>query len=72
MAACLAKKLNIKEGMKVQVIGKPADVDLGDVAVAASSTKKRSPSRMRRSASARLFPHVVQPRTPRARATHTP
>ena len=38
MAASLAKKLNIKEGMKVQVIGKPADVDLGDVAVAASST----------------------------------
>jgi hypothetical protein len=27
----LAKKLNLKEGMKVRVIGKPAGVDLGDV-----------------------------------------
>lgn len=34
----LAKKLNLKDGMKVRVIGKPADVDLDDV-VATASTK---------------------------------
>lgn len=28
----LAKKLNLKDGMKMRVAGKPADVDLGDVA----------------------------------------
>src|SRR5512139_2668647 len=33
----LAKKLNLKEGMKVQVEGKPSDVNLGDVAVTKSS-----------------------------------
>ena len=27
----LAKKLNLKSGMKLRVIGKPKDVDLGDV-----------------------------------------
>ncbi|ATB28239.1 hypothetical protein [Melittangium boletus] len=34
----LAKKLNLKEGMKVRVVGKPADVDLDDV-VATTSTQ---------------------------------
>jgi len=38
MSASLEKKLNIKEGMKVQVIGKPADVDLGDVKVGSPPT----------------------------------
>ena len=33
----LAKKLNVKDGMKLRVVGKPADVDLGDVPVAASA-----------------------------------
>jgi hypothetical protein len=33
----LAKKLNLKEGMKVQVDGKPAEVNLGDVAITKSS-----------------------------------
>ncbi len=33
----LAKKLNLKEGMKVRVIGKPANVDLGDVAATTSA-----------------------------------
>ena len=33
----LAKKLNLKDGMKVRVIGKPADVDLDDVAVTTSA-----------------------------------
>ena len=28
----LAKKLNLKEGQKLRVVGKPAGVDLGDVA----------------------------------------
>ncbi|MGH2351350.1 MAG: hypothetical protein ACRDJN_07010 [Chloroflexota bacterium] len=32
----LAKKLNLKEGMKVRVVGTPAGVDLDDVAVATS------------------------------------
>jgi hypothetical protein len=32
----LAKKLNLKDGMKVRVVGKSADIDLGDVAVTAS------------------------------------
>jgi hypothetical protein len=27
----LARKLNLKDGMKVRVVGKPAGVDLGDV-----------------------------------------
>ena len=29
----LAKKLNLKDGMKMRVAGKPAGVDLGDVAI---------------------------------------
>lgn len=33
----LAKKLNLKEGMKVRVIGKPADVELDDVATTTSA-----------------------------------
>jgi phage-related baseplate assembly protein len=33
----LAKKLNLKDGMKVRVIGKPADVDLGDVVTTSSA-----------------------------------
>jgi hypothetical protein len=33
----LAKKLNLKEGMKTRVIGKPADVDLGDVVTTSSA-----------------------------------
>ena len=33
----LAKKLNLKDGMKARVLGKPADVDLGDVAVSTSA-----------------------------------
>ena len=37
MASGLAKKLNLKDGMKVRVVGKPADVDLGDVAVTTSA-----------------------------------
>ena len=32
----LASKLNLKPGMKARVVGKPADVDLADVSVAAS------------------------------------
>ncbi|WP_238536556.1 hypothetical protein [Stigmatella aurantiaca] len=32
----LAKKLNLKDGMKVRVVGKPADIDLDDVAVTSS------------------------------------
>ncbi len=34
----LAQKLNLKAGMKLRVVGKPADVDLDDVVVT-SSTK---------------------------------
>jgi hypothetical protein len=37
MASGLAKKLNLKDGMKVRVVGKPANVDLGDVAVTSSA-----------------------------------
>lgn len=33
----LAKKLNLKEGMKLRVVGKPAGVDLGDVATTTSA-----------------------------------
>ncbi len=33
----LAKKMNLKEGMKVRVIGKPAGVDLGDVVTTTSA-----------------------------------
>jgi hypothetical protein len=33
----LAKKLNLKDGMKARVLGKPASVDLGDVAVSAGA-----------------------------------
>jgi hypothetical protein len=33
----LAKKLNLKDGMKVRVIGKPADIDLDDVVVTTST-----------------------------------
>jgi phage-related baseplate assembly protein len=33
----LAKKLNLKEGMKVRVLGKPADMDLGDLATTTSA-----------------------------------
>src|SRR5690606_26106642 len=32
----LAKKLNVKPGMKLQVVGKPEDVDLGDLPTATS------------------------------------
>jgi len=32
----LAKKLNLKDGMRMRVVGKPAGVDLGDVATVAS------------------------------------
>ena len=32
----LAKKLNVKDGMKVRVLGKPADVDLDDVTATTS------------------------------------
>jgi len=35
----LAKKLNLKEGMKVRVVGKPPAVDLDDVVVAAGAAK---------------------------------
>ena len=31
----LAKKLNLKDGAKLRVIGKPKDVDLGDVTITA-------------------------------------
>lgn len=34
----IAKKLNLKDGMRARVIGKPANVDLGDVA-STTSTK---------------------------------
>ena len=34
----LAKKLNVKDGMKVRVVGKPSDVDLDDL-VTTTSTK---------------------------------
>ena len=33
----LAKKLNLKEGMTVRVMGKPADVDLDDVIASAKA-----------------------------------
>lgn len=33
----LAKKLNLKDGMKIRVVGKPANVDLGDVATTTSA-----------------------------------
>jgi predicted DNA-binding antitoxin AbrB/MazE fold protein len=33
----LAKKLNLKEGMKVRVVGKPAGVDLDDVVTTTSA-----------------------------------
>jgi len=33
----LSKKLNLKDGMKVRAVGKPANVDLDDVAVTASA-----------------------------------
>lgn len=33
----LAKKLNLKDGMKLRVVGKPAGVDLGDVATTTSA-----------------------------------
>jgi translation elongation factor EF-G len=35
-ADSLARKLNFKAGMKVRVIDKPGDVDLGDLSIAAS------------------------------------
>lgn len=35
----LAKKLNLKPGMKARVVGKPAGVDLSDVAVGASAAE---------------------------------
>lgn len=38
MSAGLAKKLNLKKGMKVRVVGKPAGVDLGDVETTTSGT----------------------------------
>ena len=31
--SALAKKLNLKDGMSVHVLGKPEGVDLGDIAV---------------------------------------
>ena len=34
----LAKKLNLKPGMKLRVIGKPANVELDDVEISASTT----------------------------------
>ncbi|HEX2021675.1 MAG TPA: hypothetical protein VHH36_03130, partial [Candidatus Thermoplasmatota archaeon] len=33
----LAKKLNLKDGMKLRVVGKPAGLDLGDVATTTSA-----------------------------------
>lgn len=33
----LAKKLNLKDGMKLRVVGKPADVDLDDVVTTTSA-----------------------------------
>jgi hypothetical protein len=33
----LAKKLNLKDGMKVRVVGKPAGIDLDDVTVTTSA-----------------------------------
>lgn len=33
----LARKLNLKDGMKLRVVGKPAGVDLGDVATTTSA-----------------------------------
>ena len=33
----LAKKLNLKDGAKLRVVGKPAGVDLGDVATTTSA-----------------------------------
>ncbi|MCI0570915.1 MAG: hypothetical protein L0Y66_09195 [Myxococcaceae bacterium] len=33
----LSKKLNLKDGMKVRVVGKPAGVDLGDVPATTAS-----------------------------------
>jgi hypothetical protein len=33
----LAKKMNLKEGMKLRVLGKPANVDLDDVAIGSSA-----------------------------------
>ena len=33
----LAKKLNLKDGMKLKVVGKPAGVDLGDVQTTTSA-----------------------------------
>lgn len=33
----LARKLNLKDGMKARVVGKPAGVDLGDVAATTSA-----------------------------------
>ncbi len=35
-AVALAKKLNLKDGMKLRVLGKPAGVDLDDVATSTS------------------------------------
>ena len=34
----LAKKLNLKSGMKMRVVGKPGDVDLDDVVTTSSET----------------------------------
>lgn len=36
----LAKKLNLKDGAKLRVIGKPKDVDLGDVTITALANVK--------------------------------
>ncbi len=36
----LAKKLNLKDGAKIRVIGKPKDVDLGDVTITALANVK--------------------------------
>lgn len=36
----LAKKLNLKDGARLRVIGKPRDVDLGDVTITALANVK--------------------------------
>jgi hypothetical protein len=36
----LAKKLNLKDGARLRVIGKPKDVDLGDVTITALANVK--------------------------------
>ena len=38
MTSDVAKKLNLKDGMKVRVVGKPANVDLGGITISAAAT----------------------------------